>query len=167
LSRSIFKRPFDLVNPSCSMVTRIARLSPRRRVDRRRAKTIQDIDYETIRLSPGNYPDLINAGRPLYQRSLDRCSHDGDYGKTCECVVNETFYQPSCKCYKTCPRRRMVCDCDNKCDETCRCRGFSHGCVDDCKCRDCRNSYDDLTYPSLEVKSSNIKGAGNGQFAQE
>jgi hypothetical protein len=27
--------------------------------------------------------------------------------------------------------------------------------------------YDDLTYPSLEVKSSNIKGAGNGQFTQE
>jgi hypothetical protein len=61
----------------------------------------------------------------------------------------------------------MVCDCDDKCDETCRCRGFSHGCVDDCKCRDCKNSYDDLTYPSLEVKSSNIKGAGNGQFTQE
>jgi hypothetical protein len=45
-----------LVNPSCSMAPQTAKLSHKKSKDRRRARTIQDIDYKTIRSSKGNYP---------------------------------------------------------------------------------------------------------------
>ena len=137
-----------------------------RKYRNRERKTTQRFDPKIFLRTPTLFPGFFNVRRPQHQPSLGRCDHDGDCEKTCDCVANKTFCQPTCKCYDTCPRKRVACDC-KKCDERCLCQIFEHECTSDCTCSNCKNKYDNLKYPSLRVKESKLKNAGKGLFTNQ
>jgi len=105
----------------------------------------------------------------LWHKGVGQCDHNGPCeGLGCECVRNKTTCKAACKCGPSCVRQFPTCSCEGPCDAKCYCLMFNRECTPGkCLCSCCPNVFEGRNPPKLVVRTSTIKGAGRGLFADE